>query len=140
MNLRDLQYLVEIANLRHFGQAAEASFVSQPTLSAQIKKLENYLNVQLIERTPKKITMTPIGETIVEKAKIILQNVDEIKNIARFASDPEAGTLKMGLIPTLAPYLLPHIMPSLNQHFPKLEWLLYEEKTQSILQKLNWWR
>lgn len=137
MNLRDLQYLVAVAELQHFGKAADASFISQPTLSAQIKKLENYLNVQLIERTPKKMRMTPTGKAIVEKAKTILQNVDDIKNIARYAHDPEAGTLKMGLIPTLAPYLLPHIIPSLNEHFPKLELLLYEEKTQTILQKLK---
>jgi LysR family hydrogen peroxide-inducible transcriptional activator len=137
MNLRDLHYLVAVAELRHFGKAADACFISQPTLSAQIKKLENYLNVQLIERTPKKIIMTPAGKAIVEKAKMILQNVNDIKDIAHYASDPEAGTLRIGLIPTLAPYLLPHIIPLLKLRFPKLELFLYEEKTKSILKKLK---
>lgn len=137
MNLRDLQYLVAVAELQHFGKAAKACFVSQPTLSAQLKKLEQYLNAQLVERSGKQVITTPVGQAIVAKAQIILQHVEDIRQIAKYASDPEAGLLRIGVIPTLGPYLLPHIVPLLRKHFPKLELLLYEDKTARILEKVK---
>lgn len=137
MNLRDLQYLVAVADHLHFGQAAEASFVSQPTLSTQIKKLEQELGVALIERNPRQVTLTEVGERIVERARVVLAEADHIRGIAHQAKDPESGSLRMGLFPTLAPYLLPHVVGSIHDRFPNLELLLVEEKTEVVLQRLR---
>jgi LysR family hydrogen peroxide-inducible transcriptional activator len=137
MNLQDLRYLVAVADHRHFGKAAEACFVSQPTLSTQIKKLERELGVELIERNPRQILLTKAGARVVERARGILHSTDEIREIARHAADPEASTVRMGLFPTLAPYLLPHVVPKLHARHPKLELLLVEEKTDAVLQRLR---
>lgn len=137
MNLRDLQYLVAVADHRHFGKAAEASFVSQPTLSTQIKKLERELGVQLVERTSRQIHLTAAGERIVERARVVLREADAIRNIARQAQDPESATIRMGLFPTLAPYLLPHVVGNIHARFPRLELLLVEEKTETIVRRLD---
>ncbi|CAN5618341.1 LysR substrate-binding domain-containing protein [soil metagenome] len=137
MNLRDLRYLVAVAEYRHFGKAAEACFVSQPTLSTQIKKLEKELGVELIERNSRQIMMTDAGERVVERARIVLRETDNIRDIARQANDPESGSLRIGLFPTLAPYLLPHVVPELHARFPHLELLLVEEKTEVLLQRLR---
>src|SRR6187401_3537812 len=110
MNLRDLQYLVAVADHGHFGRAAEACYVSQPTLSTQIKKLERDLGVELVERNPRQVLLTAAGEQVVERARVILGEADTIRNIALQAKDPEAGSIRMGLFPTLAPYLLPHVV------------------------------
>lgn len=136
MNLRDLQYLVAVAKHRHFGKAADACFVSQPTLSTQIKKLEDELGVTLIERNNKQVMLTEIGEAIVAKAEEMLQTGNDIKNLAEHYRDPESGSLSLGVIPTLAPYLLPHIMPAIKKRFPKLKTWLYEEQTAVLLRKL----
>jgi LysR family hydrogen peroxide-inducible transcriptional activator len=137
MNLRDLQYLVAVADHRHFGKAAEASFVSQPTLSMQIKKLEKELGVQLVERASRHIHLTAAGERIVERARVVLREADAIRTIARQAQDPESATIRMGLFPTLAPYLLPHVVPNIHTRFPRLELLLVEEKTETIVSQLD---
>ena len=137
MNLRDLRYLVALADHRHFGKAADASFVSQPTLSTQIRKLEEELGVTLVERTPRRVLLTDIGAEIAERARSVIHDVDQIKAIARRTMDPESGTLRLGLFPTLGPYLLPHAMPLLRQRFPKLELLLVEEKTPQLLRLLH---
>ena len=137
MNLQELRYLVAIAEHRHFGRAAEACFVSQPTLSTQIKKLERELGVELVERSPRQVMMTETGERIVERARIVLGETDNIAEIARQAIDPESGSLRVGLFPTLAPYLLPHVVPHLHTSFPNLELLLVEEKTEVVLQRLR---
>jgi LysR family hydrogen peroxide-inducible transcriptional activator len=137
MNLRDLQYLVAVADHRHFGQAAAASFVSQPTLSTQIKKLEAELGVELVERNPRQIMLTAAGERVVERARVILREAASIRGIAQQAADPESGTVRMGLFPTLAPYLLPHVVPQVHARFPHLELLLVEEKTEVVLQRLR---
>ena len=110
MNLRDLRYLVAVADHHHFGRAAEACFVSQPTLSTQIKKLEAELGVELIERTPRQALLTAPGERVVERARIVLAEADSIRRIAQQANDPESGTVRMGLFPTIAPYVLPHVV------------------------------
>lgn len=137
MNLQDLRYLVAVADHRHFGRAAEACFVSQPTLSTQLKKLEHELGVELIERNPRQIMLTGVGESVVERARVVLRETDNIREVARRATDPEAGSLRIGLFPTLAPYLLPHIVPVLHERFPKLELLLVEEKSAVVHQRLR---
>ncbi|WP_313913756.1 DNA-binding transcriptional regulator OxyR [Tahibacter sp.] len=137
MNLRDLRYLVALAEHKHFGRAADASFVSQPTLSTQIRKLEDELDVALVERTPRKILLTEVGREIAARARHVLDEVDQIRSIARRTKDPESGTLRLGLFPTLGPYLLPHVVPGLRARFPRLELLLIEEKSEILLQRLR---
>lgn len=137
MNLRDLRYLVALAEHKHFGRAADASFVSQPTLSTQIKKLEDELDVALVERTPRKILLTEVGREIAARARHVLDEVDQIRAIARRTKDPESGTLRLGIFPTLGPYLLPHVIPGLRARFPRLELLLIEEKSEILLQRLR---
>jgi LysR family transcriptional regulator, hydrogen peroxide-inducible genes activator len=137
MNLRDLRYLIALAEHKHFGRAAEASFVSQPTLSTQIKKLEDELGVALVERTPRKVLLTEVGKEIVQRAREVLNEVDQIRAIARRTLDPESGTVRLGIFPTLGPYLLPHVVPRIRERFPRLELLLVEEKTEVILKQLR---
>lgn len=137
MNLRDLTYLVAVADHLHFGRAAEACYVSQPTLSTQIKKLERELGVELVERTPRQVMLTTAGHRVVERARVLLAEAADIQRIAQQAADPESGTLRMGLFPTLAPYLLPHVVANLRDRFPKLELLLVEEKTEEVVQRLR---
>jgi LysR family hydrogen peroxide-inducible transcriptional activator len=137
MNLRALQYFVKLADLRHFSKAAEACFVSQPTLSTQIKKLEEELGVQLVERAPKMIMLTPVGEEIAERARLVLNDIDQIRAVARRSSNPAEGVLRLGLFPTLAPYFLPHVVPSVRQKYPRLRLQLAEEKTEDILRLLR---
>jgi LysR family hydrogen peroxide-inducible transcriptional activator len=137
MNLRALQYFVKLADLRHFSKAADACFVSQPTLSTQIKKLEEELGVQLVERAPKMIMLTPVGEEIADRARLVLNDIEQIRAVARRSSNPAEGVLRLGLFPTLAPYFLPHVVPSIRERFPKLRLQLAEEKTEVILHMLR---
>ncbi|MGQ4584634.1 LysR substrate-binding domain-containing protein [Lysobacter sp. F60174L2] len=137
MNLRDLKYLLALADHKHFGRAAAASFVSQPTLSTQIRKLEEELGVALVERAPRRVMLTPIGRDIVERARRVIAEIDQMAEVARRSQDPEAGTVRLGLFPTLAPYLLPHVLPAVRERFPRLELLLVEEKTDQILARLR---
>ncbi len=137
MNLRDLRYLVALADLRHFGKAAEACFVSQPTLSTQIRKLEDELGVSLVERAPRKLMLTAAGQDVVLRARRIVAEVEEMRESARRSRDPEAGSLRLGVFPTLGPYLLPHVVPQLRERFPQLEMLLVEEKSDVLLARLR---
>ncbi|HET7845226.1 MAG TPA: DNA-binding transcriptional regulator OxyR [Xanthomonadales bacterium] len=137
MNLRDLRYLVALADHKHFGRAAAASFVSQPTLSTQIRKLEDELGVALVERTPRKVLLTDTGRAVAERARVILREVEQVRELARRTRDPESGTVRLGLFPTLGPYLLPHVVPKLRERFPRLELLLVEEKTPELLRQLE---
>jgi LysR family transcriptional regulator, hydrogen peroxide-inducible genes activator len=137
MNLRDLGYLVAVADHGHFGRAADACFVTQPTLSTQLRKLEQELGVELVERNPRHIVLTDAGEQVVERARIILNEADSIVEVARRASDPESASLTVGIFPTLAPYLLPHVVPEIRARFPHLELLLVEEKTEELLRRLR---
>ena len=137
MNLRDLKYLVALADHRHFGKAADASFVSQPTLSTQIKKLEEELGVALVERAPRKVMLTAAGQDVVQRARRIVAEVEQMKESARRSQDPGSGTLRLGVFPTLGPYLLPHVVPGLRERFPELELLLVEEKSDALLQRLR---
>ncbi len=137
MNLRDLRYLVALADTRHFGQAAERCHVSQPTLSAQIRKLENYLGVELIERQPRRISLTDMGEKVVARARRLLEEADEIQALTRKEGDPLSGKLKVALIPTIGPYLLPLVARKLHKQLPKLKLMLYEYQTGTLLEKLH---
>ena len=137
INFRDLRYLVAVADHQHFGRAAAACFVSQPTLSTQIKKLEEYLGVQLVERTSKKVIVTPVGRMISERARQVLNEVDDIVDVARAAGDPMAGDLRLGIIPTLGSYLIPHLFPVLQAQYPRLKVLLHEERTTGLIDRLR---
>jgi LysR family hydrogen peroxide-inducible transcriptional activator len=137
MNLRALQYFVKLADVRHFSKAADACFVSQPTLSTQIKKLEEELGVQLVERSPKMIMLTPVGEEIAERARLVLRDIEQIRTVARRSSNPAEGVLRLGLFPTLAPYFLPHVVPEVRRRYPLLRLQLAEEKTEDILRLLR---
>ena len=137
LKLKDLRYLVALADLRHFGRAAARCYVSQPTLSAQLKKLEESLGVQLIERTPNNVTLTAAGEEIVARARRILEASDEVVALARTQRDPLSGRLRVALLPTIGPYLLPHVAPLLRTSLPRLEMRLYEYQTAPMLEKLH---
>ena len=137
MNLRALQYFVKLADLRHFSKAADACFVSQPTLSTQIKKLEDELGVQLVERSPKNIMLTQVGVEVAERARLVLSDIEQIRKVARRSENPADGELRLGLFPTLAPYYLPHVVPSVRKLYPNLRLQLAEEKTEDILRMLR---
>lgn len=137
INLKDLRYLVAVAELRHFGRAAEACFVTQPTLSTQIRKLEEFLGVQLLERSSKHVLLTAVGEQVVARAQRVLHEVDDLIELCRAASDPLAGELRLGFIPTIAPYLLPHLVPELRQQLPSIKPLLYEDQTARLVERLH---
>ena len=137
IKLKDLRYLVAVADCRHFGRAAERCFVSQPTLSAQLKKLEDYLGVQLIERQPNNVSLTEPGEQIVSRARRILEASDEVVTLARSHRDPLAGRLRVALLPTIGPYLLPRVAQPLRKSMPRLELQLYEYQTGPMLEKLQ---
>ena len=137
MNLRDLKYLLALADHKHFGRAAAACFVSQPTLSTQIRKLEEELGVSLVERAPRKVMLTPAGRDAAERARRIVGEVEQMKEGARRSQDPEAGTVRLGIFPTLGPYLLPHVIPRIRERFPNLELLLIEEKSDVLQSRLH---
>lgn len=137
MNLRDLEYLVALSEHRHFGRAAAACYVSQPTLSTQIKKLEAELGAPLIERGTRGVLFTMAGESVLARAKTVLAGAEEIRAIARSATDPRSGTLRLGVFPTLGPYLLPHAVPLLKAELPDLRLLLVEEKTSDLVGMLR---
>ncbi|ABM63188.1 LysR substrate-binding domain-containing protein [Halorhodospira halophila] len=137
MNLRDLRYLVAVAEHRHFGRAARACYVSQPTLSTQLKKLEEYLEVQLVERNRRRVLLTPLGERLAERARSILSAVDDMVEVARAQAEPMTGDVRLGVIPTAGPYLLPHVIPDLAQSYPRLRLHLREDLTQRLLDQLR---
>lgn len=137
MNLQDLKYLVAVADHRNFSKAAAASFVSQPSLSMQIKKLEEYLGTQLVERTNKQVFITPIGQEVVTVARGILRDAEHIRQIAKQANDPLAGEIRVGIIPTVAPYLLPSLLPLMQTHFPKLQLIVIESQTHVVTEQLR---
>jgi len=137
MNLRDFHYLTALAQHQHFGRAAEACFISQPTLSTQIRKLEDELGVALVERTSRKVLLTAAGQEMAAHARRIVAEVEQMKETARRSRNPEAGSVRLGLFPTLAAYLLPHVVPVINQRFPQLELRLVEEKSDLLLTQLH---
>jgi LysR family hydrogen peroxide-inducible transcriptional activator len=137
MNLRDLKYIIAVAETRHFGKAAERCFVSQPTLSGQIKKLEEELGVAIFERTNRSVEITPIGKDIVALAREAVEQADAIEQLARAHQDPLAGPLRIGAIPTLSPYLMPLILAPLKKQLPQMQLVLSEEMTDTLLARLH---
>jgi LysR family hydrogen peroxide-inducible transcriptional activator len=137
MNIRDLQYIIAVADTRHFGRAAQRCFVSQPTLSGQIKKLEQQLGVTIFERTNRSVEITPIGESILSHARLLLEQAEAIEQVANAHQDPLAGPLRIGAIPTLSPYLMPLILVPLKRRFPQLKLVLSEELTEALVSRLH---
>ncbi len=137
MNLQELRYFAAVVEHRHFGRAAEACNVSQPTLSSQLRKLEEELGVTLLERTNKRVDLTPVGRQILDHARRALAETAQIESVARAARDPLVGALRLGVIPTLAPYLLPLIFAPLQKSYPGLAIELWEDQTRPLLEGLR---
>jgi LysR family hydrogen peroxide-inducible transcriptional activator len=137
MNIRDLEYLVALAEHRHFRKAAEACFVSQPTLSGQIRKLEDELGVSLLERTSRRVLFTDAGMRLVQQARNVLREVTILTELASEQGESMTGPLHIGFIPTVGPYLLPKIIPMLRDCFPDLELFIHEGQTQQLVQQLE---
>ncbi|THH39110.1 hydrogen peroxide-inducible genes activator [Aliishimia ponticola] len=136
LTLKHMRYFAALAQYGHFGRAAEACAISQPALSQQIKELEGMLGAPLVERASRQIRLTPLGTDFAERARAILLAVDEIGELARASGGPLAGRLRMGIIPTVAPYLLPQIITALSNHFPDVELELREAVTKSLIDDL----
>jgi len=137
VTLRQLQYVVAVADRKSFRKAAEDCNVSQPSLSAQIAQIEEALGVVLFERDRRRVELTRAGQALVERARGLLVAADELVASARHYSDPFAGTLRVGVIPTLGPYLLPEIGPVLREQYPRLTFVWTEERTPTLVQKLG---
>ena len=137
MTLTEMRYLVALARERHFGRAAEACHVSQPTLSVAIKKVEGQLGAALFERSAAEVRITPIGERIVAQARRVLEESVKLEEIAGTAGDPLVGPLRLGVIYTIAPYLLPQLIPALHQQAPKMPLFLKEDFTANLIPALK---
>lgn len=137
ISLRALGYLVALSEERHFGNAAKRCLVSQPTLSAQVKKLENLLGVQLVERSQRRVMLTDVGEQVVVRARRVLGEVGEICALTESRQDPLAGVLRIGLIPSIGPYLLPFAAPPLRAELPALRLMLLEYQPHELLSRLD---
>ncbi|WP_100753666.1 DNA-binding transcriptional regulator OxyR [Vibrio salilacus] len=137
MNIRDFEYLVALAEHKHFRKAAEACFVSQPTLSGQIRKLEDEIGTALLERSSRRVLFTNSGLQLVDQAKRVLSEVKTFKDMASGQVGEMVGPLHIGFIPTVGPYLLPRIVPMLKQRFPDLELYLHEAQTQQLVRQLE---
>jgi LysR family hydrogen peroxide-inducible transcriptional activator len=136
-SLKQLRYLVALAEHRHFGRAATACNVSQSTLSAGLKELETALESELVERNNRSVVFTALGNEIVARAKIVLREAEELTELAAGAKAPLSGRLRLGVIPTIAPYLLPRTLPSLRKAYPKLQLYLTEDQTARLLSQLE---
>lgn len=137
MTLTELRYIVAVARERHFGRAAEACFVSQPTLSVAVKKLEDELDVKIFERGGAEVAVTPLGEEIVRQAQVVLDQAAAIKEIAKRGKDPLAGPLRLGVIYTVAPYLLPELVKHAIEQLPQMPLMLHENFTVKLLEMLR---
>ena len=137
MTLTELRYIVAVARERHFGRAAEACFVSQPTLSVAIKKLEEELDLKIFERGGSEVSVTPLGEEIVRQAQSVLDQAGAIKEIAKRGKDPLAGALRLGIIYTIGPYLLPELVKHTIEKYPQMPLMLQENFTVKLLEMLR---
>ncbi len=137
MTLTELKYIVAVARERHFGKAAEACFVSQPTLSVAVKKLEEELELKLFERSANEVTVTPLGEEVVRQAQSVLEQAANIREIAKRGKDPLAGALRLGVIYTIAPYLLPDLVKNVIAKTPQMPLMLQENFTVKLLEMLR---
>ena len=133
---RQLKYLVSVSKYLHFGKAANECFVSQSTLSSGIQELEKLLNIKLVERTKRKVFLTPLGEKIAKKAEFINMEMNDVLDLAKSAQNQMYGETKLGIIPTIAPYLLPRLMPKIRKKYPSLSVKLVEDQTANILNML----
>jgi LysR family hydrogen peroxide-inducible transcriptional activator len=132
-----LEYLVAVARTKNFRRAAEELYVSQPSLSSQIQKLEKQLGVQLLERDRRRVIVTPLGEQVVAQAQEILTRCDELVGTARGEFDTLRGELRLGIIPTIAPYVLPKIVPHVREAYPEMRLMVREDQTERLLQQLR---
>lgn len=137
MNLRDLDYVVAVADTGHFGEAAQRCHVSQPTLSTQVRKLEEELGLPVFERGSRGTTPTVAGQAIIAQARVVLGEVAKLRELAQATTEPLAGSLRLGVIPTAGPYLLPHLLPALKRRWPKLRLQLKEAMTARLLEQLH---
>lgn len=137
MTLQELKYIVTVARERHFGRAAKKCFVSQPALSAAVRKLEDELGVVLFDRQTPQVTVTPLGHAIIAQAERTLEAADEVQRLARAAQEPLAAPFGLGLIYTICPYLLPHWVPEIQALAPTLPLFLQEGLTAQLLERLN---
>ena len=137
MTLTELKYIVAVARERHFGKAADACFVSQPTLSVAVKKLEDELELKIFERNANEVTVTPLGDEIVRQAQSVLEQASSIRDIAKRGKDPLAGALKLGVIYTIGPYLLPDLVRQMISHTPQMPLMLQENFTVKLLEMLR---
>jgi LysR family transcriptional regulator, hydrogen peroxide-inducible genes activator len=137
ISIKHLRYFDSLAQHAHFGRAAEACAISQPALSLQIKELEDILGTPLVERTARQMRLTPIGEAFAARGRDILRSVDELANLARASAGPLAGRLRIGVIPTVAPYLLPRVIHALTDRFPALDLRPREAVTQKLVDDLR---
>jgi LysR family transcriptional regulator, hydrogen peroxide-inducible genes activator len=137
VTLAELRYLVAVADLRHFSRAAERCNITQPTLSAQLRKLEETLGVPLVERSTRSVTLTSFGEQILPHARRILDEADHIADLARLGRGTLTSVLRLGIIPTLSPYILPLLLSRLHQDFPELRLILREDLTDNLLAALD---
>lgn len=133
---KQLRYFVALEQYEHFGKAAESCFVSQPAFSVAIKELENMLNIQLVDRTNKNVTVTSLGRDIARQARVVLRDLEDMVDIARGNQAPLTGQLKLGVIPTIAPFLLPRLLPALRKSFPELKLYLKEDLTDRVYERL----
>jgi len=136
-SLRQLEYAVAIADALSFRQAAERCNVSQPSLSTQISVLEEAIGVRIFERNRRRVLLTPRGHDVVERARALLRDAEDLETCARRAADPFAGTMRIGIIPTVSPYLLPRIAPVLRRAYPRLHLLWIEDKTAVLARQLE---
>jgi len=137
VTLKQLRYLVAVADTLHFGKAADAANISQPSLSAQIQQLEEALGTQLVERTKRRVLLTPAGAEVTERARRILAEVRDLADSVQGNSAPLAGDLRLGVIPTVGPYLLPRVLPSLRRTYPDLRLYLREDQTERLAERLK---
>src|SRR5262245_39512460 len=135
--LRQLQYAVAVAETLSFGGAAHACHVSQPSLSAQIALLEGVLGTRLFERDRRRVLVTAAGRELIERARVVLKEADDLRMLARRTADPLSGTLRIGVIPTISPYLLPRVRTALRKAYPQLTVMWLEDKTEELVRRLE---
>ncbi len=136
-SIRQLQYFLAVVEQRHFGRAAKACFVTQSTLSVGIQELESILGIQLLERNKRNVMPTPLGLTLADTARQILEMTTDLVEQAQGEKGPLVGTLRLGVIPTIGPFLLPRVLPGIRQHYPELKLQLIEDQTARLIERLN---
>ena len=134
--IKQLRYLIALGEYMHFGKAAEACFVSQSAFSVAIRELESTLGVQLFDRTNKRVTITAMGQEIIVQARLVVRDLEALVDMTRVSNEPLSGKLRLGVIPTISPFLLPKLLPQLRSHFPQLQLFLQEDTTQRVYEKL----